>query len=100
MLSSQDRLEPTLLAAASTPVRFEVEAVALAEGADGVVALLIDRGSRARTRVRADYVLGADGANSAVRQALCIGTTGPRPAPPCDLGRLRRRPAAITRAHG
>ncbi|KIA66514.1 FAD-dependent monooxygenase [Nocardia vulneris] len=77
VVSSQDRLEPTLLAAASTPVRFEVEAADLTEVADGVVASLIDRNSGATTEVRARYALGADGANSTVRQGLAIGTTGP-----------------------
>jgi 2-polyprenyl-6-methoxyphenol hydroxylase-like FAD-dependent oxidoreductase len=77
LVSSQDRLEPTLLAAAEAPTRFGVEFVDLDEEADGVVAALVDRGRGEETRVRARYVLAADGANSAVRQRLGIGTTGP-----------------------
>ncbi len=72
VLTSQDRLEPTLLGAADTPIRYGVELVGLAEEADHVVAELSDE-----TRVRARYVLAADGANSTVRQLLDIGTTGP-----------------------
>ncbi|MEV0505797.1 FAD-dependent monooxygenase, partial [Streptomyces spectabilis] len=56
VLTSQDRLEPLLLAAADTPVRFGVELVDLVEEADGVVAVLADRRGGERTRVRARYV--------------------------------------------
>ena len=76
-LTSQDRLEPTLLAAADTPVRYGVELVDLAEESDGVVASLVDHRSGVRSQVRARYVLAADGANSGVRQRLGIGTEGP-----------------------
>ena len=76
-LTSQDRLEPTLLAAAGTPVRYGVELVDLAEEAESVVASLVDHHSGARTTGRARYVLAADGANSTIRQRLGIGTTGP-----------------------
>ncbi|MFK0046381.1 FAD-dependent monooxygenase [Streptomyces sp. NPDC090741] len=79
VLTSQDRLEPTLLAAADgdAPLRFGVELIGLAEGPDGVVAVLLDRRSGEETRVRARYVIAADGANSTVRERLAIGTTGP-----------------------
>ncbi|MEW2404045.1 FAD-dependent monooxygenase [Streptomyces sp. NPDC046862] len=77
VVTSQDRLEPTLLAAAQAPMRFGVELVDLAEEAEGVVALLFDHRSGEETRVRARYVLAADGANSTVRQRLGMGTTGP-----------------------
>jgi len=76
-LTSQDRLEPTLLAAADTPIRYGVELVDLAEEAEGVVASLVDHHSGTRSQVRARYVLAADGANSGVRQRLGIGTIGP-----------------------
>ncbi|MFD4870476.1 FAD-dependent monooxygenase [Streptomyces sp. NPDC058412] len=75
--TSQDRLEPTLLAAADAPVWFGVELVGLAEEPDSVAAELVDRRSGGRMRVRARYVLAADGANSTVRQRLGIDTTGP-----------------------
>jgi len=76
-LTSQDRLEPTLLGAADTPVRFGVELIDLVEESESVVATLVDRESAEETRVRARYVLAADGANSTVRQRLGIDTTGP-----------------------
>ncbi|MGE7435122.1 FAD-dependent monooxygenase [Kitasatospora sp. NPDC001175] len=77
VVTSQDRLEPTLLAAADAPVGFGVELIDLAEEADGVVALLVDHRRGAETRVRARHVLAADGANSTLRQRLGIDTTGP-----------------------
>ncbi|MEU5539847.1 FAD-dependent monooxygenase [Streptomyces sp. NPDC020362] len=77
VVTSQDRLEPTLLAAADTPVRFGVELVHLAEEADGVLALLTDHRRGEETRILARYLLAADGANSTVRELLGIGTTGP-----------------------
>ncbi|MEU9126392.1 FAD-dependent monooxygenase [Streptomyces sp. NPDC048506] len=77
VVTSQDRLEPALLAAADAQVRFGVELIGLAEETDSVVALLVDRHSGDETRVRARYVLAADGANSTVRQLLGIDTTGP-----------------------
>ncbi|MGO4423203.1 FAD-dependent monooxygenase, partial [Streptomyces sp. MCAF7] len=42
VVTSQDRLEPVLLAAADAPVRFGVELIELAEEAESVVALLVD----------------------------------------------------------
>lgn len=78
VVTSQDRLEPALLAAAGARVRFGVELVGLAEGPREVVAALVDhRHGAARTDVRARYVLAADGAGSSVRRLLGIGTTGP-----------------------
>ncbi|MFD5795427.1 FAD-dependent monooxygenase [Streptomyces diastatochromogenes] len=77
VVTSQDRLEPTLLAAAEAEVRFGVELVDLAEEAESVVALLADRRRGEETRVRARYVLAADGASSTVRPLLGIGTEGP-----------------------
>ncbi|WP_372411594.1 FAD-dependent monooxygenase [Streptomyces luteireticuli] len=109
--TSQDRLEPVLLSAADAPVRFGAELVgpAEAEEADGVVALLADRAGGGRTRVRARYVLAADGANSTVRQRLGIGTAGPGPMGgfttvvfDADLSRwCARQPAGVYfTAHG
>ncbi|WP_229899866.1 FAD-dependent monooxygenase [Streptomyces hiroshimensis] len=76
-VTSQDRLEPLLLAAADAPVRFGVELIGLVEEPGSVVASVLDRKNGEETRVRARYVLAADGANSTVRQRLGIGTTGP-----------------------
>lgn len=75
--TSQDRLEPVLLAAADAPVRFGAELVGLTEEAEGVTAVLVDHRRGEETRVRARYVLAADGANSTVRQRLGIDTAGP-----------------------
>ncbi|QDQ15761.1 FAD-dependent monooxygenase [Streptomyces spectabilis] len=109
VLTSQDRLEPLLLAAADAPVRFGVELVGVAEEADGVVAVLADRRGGGRTRVRARYVLAADGANSTLRPLLGIGTTGPGALGgfttvvfDADLSRwCARRPAGVyVTAHG
>jgi 2-polyprenyl-6-methoxyphenol hydroxylase-like FAD-dependent oxidoreductase len=77
VVTSQDRLEPTLLAAAKERVRFGVELIDLAEDTDSVVASLVDHQRGAEIRVRACCVLAADGANSTVRQQLGIDTTGP-----------------------
>ncbi|WP_046727173.1 FAD-dependent monooxygenase [Streptomyces humi] len=77
VVTSQDRLEPILLAAAGGEVRFGTELVDLEETAAGVRAELVDAGSGTRTRVRAGYLLAADGANSTVRERLGIGATGP-----------------------
>lgn len=77
VVTSQDRLEPTLLAAADAQVRFGVELVALAEGEEEVMARLIDHASGDETRIRARYVVAADGANSTVRRELGIGAVGP-----------------------
>jgi putative polyketide hydroxylase len=76
-VTSQDRLEPTLLAAAEAPVRFGSELVELTDEGDGVAAVLADRLHGGQTQVRARYVLAADGANSGIRQQLGIGTAGP-----------------------
>ncbi|MFI2761609.1 FAD-dependent monooxygenase [Streptomyces echinatus] len=109
VVTSQDRLEPTLLGAADAPVRFGAEVVGLTEEPDGVVALLDGRGQGAASRVRARYVLAADGANSTVRQLLGIGTTGPGALGgfttvvfDADLGRwCARQPAGVYfTAHG
>ncbi|MEV5379017.1 FAD-dependent monooxygenase [Streptomyces nondiastaticus] len=101
VVTSQDRLEPGLLAAADGQIRFGAELVGLAEegeeagedagsggsgGSEGgeaagkggsVLATVLDHRSGREVRVRARYVLAADGANSSVRQRLGIGTTGP-----------------------
>ncbi|MFJ9853201.1 FAD-dependent monooxygenase [Streptomyces sp. NPDC101150] len=77
VVTSQDRLEPTLLAAAEAQMRFGAELIDLAEEAGGVVARLVDHHHGDEIQVRARYALAADGANSTVRQLLGIDTTGP-----------------------
>ncbi|WP_217555833.1 FAD-dependent monooxygenase [Streptomyces sp. GbtcB6] len=77
VVTSQDRLEPTLLAAAGGEVRFGTGLLDLEEDAEGVRAVLVDAEDGAETRVRARYVVAADGANSTVRERLGIATAGP-----------------------
>ncbi|WP_221762475.1 FAD-dependent monooxygenase [Nonomuraea sp. WAC 01424] len=62
VITSQDRLEPVLLAGATSPARFGVELADLAEADGGVVALLAGPRPGERTRLRARYVLAAAGA--------------------------------------
>ncbi|MFE5769644.1 FAD-dependent monooxygenase [Streptomyces sp. NPDC056485] len=109
VLTSQDRLEPALLAAAGAPLRFGVELIGLAEEPDAVVAELLDRRSGAHARVRARYVIAADGAHSTVRELLAVGTAGPGAMGDfttvvfdADLGRWSaRQPAGVYfTAHG
>lgn len=77
IVTSQDRLEPVLAAAASSELRFGVELVDLVEEPGRVVASLVDheRGETYRTSAR--YLIAADGASSTVRERLGIGTGGP-----------------------
>lgn len=77
----QNHLEPLLLArlraAASAEVRFGSELVRLDQRMDGVRALLRDGAVGRMHEVTALFVIGADGARSAVRAHLGIGITGP-----------------------
>jgi hypothetical protein len=50
--------------------------VSFATDADGVSALIRDRATKDETRVRATWLIGADGNRSAVRQQLGIGMRG------------------------
>src|SRR5947208_2196046 len=73
---TQDHLEPVLLAAArarGVDTRFSTELVELVPDGAGVTATLLDRASGRRRRVRAGYVIAADGARSPVRTALGVG---------------------------
>jgi putative polyketide hydroxylase len=83
LVIAQDALEPVLLesarASALTDVRFGQELVELAPGTDGVTAIVRDRASGERTRVHADWVIGADGADSPVRAAGDLGLVGQGP---------------------
>jgi putative polyketide hydroxylase len=78
-LLAQDLLEPVLRAAAvdaGATVRFATELVAFAQHDEGVDADLLDRATGSRERLRAQYVVAADGARSPVREALGIGRSG------------------------
>jgi 2-polyprenyl-6-methoxyphenol hydroxylase-like FAD-dependent oxidoreductase len=71
VVTSQDRLEPTLIGAADDPVRFGAELTSLSITDDGVTAVVDGQPIHAR------YLLAADGANSTVRSLLSIATDGP-----------------------
>jgi putative polyketide hydroxylase len=77
----QDHLEPVLLEHLRTfpaaEVRFGTELVAFHQDTDGVTVVLRERTSGRETVVRADYLVGADGAHSRVRDGLGIAMDGP-----------------------
>jgi putative polyketide hydroxylase len=75
----QSRSEPILLAATRKPgneVRYGTELCSFESEADGVTAVIRDRDSGESQTVRADYLVGADGVHSPIRNALGIATTG------------------------
>jgi 2-polyprenyl-6-methoxyphenol hydroxylase-like FAD-dependent oxidoreductase len=76
----QDQLEPILRAHAEkrgADVRFNTELVEFAQDAKGVGARVRDRATGAYDAIRADYLVGADGTGSPVREALGIARHGP-----------------------
>jgi putative polyketide hydroxylase len=77
---AQDRLEPILREEVQrfpdADVRFNMELISLHVDADGATAELQEHPGEQRHTVRCHYVVGADGANSAVRRAIGIGMTG------------------------
>jgi len=78
-LCAQDQLEPVLREAADArggDLRFRTELVSHEQDAEGVTALLRDLDTGGQTRVRAQYLIGADGAASRVRRALNIELRG------------------------
>jgi putative polyketide hydroxylase len=83
-LIPQDRLEPVLLEHAvelGVDVRFSTELVSLEENENGVTAVVRSVDDGTATTVRAEYVVGADGTRSTVRDLLGIDAHGPT-----DLG--------------
>jgi hypothetical protein len=77
----QDELEAILLERARksvyADVRFGTTVVHLVQLDDYVEVLLREPGTRHARRVRAQYVIGADGTWSCTRRAVGIGVTGP-----------------------
>ena len=74
-----DRLEPVLLSAARKrggDLRFNTECVTFEQDETGVTATLVERASGARSQIRADYLIAADGAGRPIRQALGASTGG------------------------
>ncbi|HWB23598.1 MAG TPA: FAD-dependent monooxygenase [Gaiellaceae bacterium] len=75
---AQDRLEPILRDKAielGVDVRLNTRLISFEQNASGVAAVLRDRDEREH-RLYADYVVGADGHASSVRESLGIGRTG------------------------
>jgi 2-polyprenyl-6-methoxyphenol hydroxylase-like FAD-dependent oxidoreductase len=76
---TQQALEPMIKRRAEehgAELRFGTDVTSIEPGPDGVLATLRDRASGRDERVRARYVVGADGANGRVRTQLGIGTHG------------------------
>ncbi|HXW19380.1 MAG TPA: FAD-dependent monooxygenase [Roseiarcus sp.] len=78
--AGQDLVEPILLRRArnlGAEARFSTELRRLSQDHSGVTAVLRDLATGEDETVDADYVVGADGNRSAIRQALGIATQGP-----------------------
>ena len=79
-LCAQDDLEPVLRDFAERQgcgeLRFSTEVGACAQDEAGVTATLTDRVSGGETRVRAQYVIAADGAQSLIRRQLDVRMLG------------------------
>ena len=79
-LCAQDVLEPVLRAAAERQapgaLRFGSEVTACSQDDGGVTATLIERASGASSRVRAEYAIAADGAQSPMRRWLGVAMHG------------------------
>jgi len=79
-LCAQDDLEPVLRAAAEclapSQIRFGAELTSFQQDAGGVTATTTDRATGAETRVRAQYLIAADGAQSHIRRTLGIPMIG------------------------
>ncbi|WP_433265108.1 aklavinone 12-hydroxylase RdmE [Actinosynnema sp. CS-041913] len=81
-MASQDHVEPVLLAGArehGAEVRFGHELRSLSQDGSGVTAEVLDRATGEVYRVRADYLVAADGHRSFVRESLGIGRQGRGP---------------------
>ena len=83
MVIAQDVLEPILLAQARelvpAEVRFGHELRSLTAGRDGVEAVVLDRSTGRESLIESDYVIGADGAESLVRESAGLTLKGHGP---------------------
>ena len=70
---------PLRTIAAGRHVRFETQFESFEQTADNVVARLCDLRSRKRIDIRSAYLIGADGARSAVRDAIGATMVGDGP---------------------
>ena len=79
-LCAQDDLEPVLRTFAEQQgpgaLRFGTEVTALEQNEAGVTASLVDRETNDTSRVRAEYVIAADGAQSSIRRRLGVRMIG------------------------
>jgi putative polyketide hydroxylase len=79
--TSQEVLEPVLLNSAQQcnlgQVRFGCELTTFIQDDSGVSAMLLDREQGEQMQVRAQYLIGADGAHSRVREVLGVPMIGP-----------------------
>ncbi|RPK35509.1 2,4-dichlorophenol 6-monooxygenase [Streptomyces sp. ADI91-18] len=79
-LCSQNDIEPVLMAVTPTlgaDLRFSTELLSFEQDDTGVTALVKNRETGEHSRVRADYLVAADGPRSPVREQLRIGQSGP-----------------------
>ena len=79
-LIDQDQLEPILYTHAQqmgSEIRFNTELVSFTQDEAGVSAIIREGATGQEQRVRARYLIAADGANSRIREALGIPTQGP-----------------------
>ncbi|MCE7011617.1 FAD-dependent monooxygenase [Kibdelosporangium philippinense] len=77
--TSQERLEPILADRArelGATIRFSTELVEFTQDEHGVTAVLRDLNTGEEQTVGVEYMVGADGHRSPIRQALGIGVTG------------------------
>jgi 2-polyprenyl-6-methoxyphenol hydroxylase-like FAD-dependent oxidoreductase len=75
----QSQLEPLLLAEArrrGCDVRYNHELASFTQDGEGVTATIIDHATGSSSVMRADYLIGADGAHSHVRDAIGVKTEG------------------------
>jgi putative polyketide hydroxylase len=77
--AGQDRVEPILrrhAQALGADIRYSTELASLEQDEGGVTAIIRDLRTGVESRVRADYLVAADGNRSPVRQRLGIGLHG------------------------